>query len=101
MKSFLNGGLVSKEECKQMIIYSDSNSAIKLSENESINHRNKHIEITFHYVWDVVSRDIVYLRYVWTNEMVSDVLTKPLDRDNFEKCVKLCGLQSQVEHLCK
>ena len=45
MKRLLSCGLISKDECRQMIIYSDSSSAILLSENESLNRRNKHIDI--------------------------------------------------------
>lgn len=58
--------------------FSDNQSAIKLAWNEGINRRNKHIDVAYYFVRDVVSRGKVYLEYKSTSEMVADTLAKPL-----------------------
>lgn len=73
-------------------VLADSQSAMKLATNESINRRNKHIDITFHYVRDVTSKGEVILGYVPTSDMVADMLNKPLGRVKFEKLRSMCGL---------
>ena len=46
--------------------------------------KSKHIEIKYHYIRDMVQRGAVKLQYVATEELISDVLTKPLARVKFE-----------------
>lgn len=82
-----------------MVVFSDSQSGIKLSQNESINRRNKHIDVTFHFVRDVVARGDVELCYKPTSEMTADLMTKPLGRVKFEYFRELCGIRSQGEIL--
>lgn len=60
-------------------LFSDSHSPIKLAANEFINHRNEHIDISLHYVRDVVARKETHLKYEPTIEMVADLLTNPLN----------------------
>ena len=76
-----------------MLIWADSDSGIKLAQNESINNRNKHIDITYHFIREVVSRGEIALKYVPTSEMVADMLTKPLGRIKFEKFRSMAGLR--------
>ena len=46
--------------------------------------KSKHIKIKYHYIRDVVQRGAVKLLYVVTDKQITDVLTKPLARVNFE-----------------
>ena len=79
------------------VVNSDNQGAIALAGNESINRRNKHIDIAYHFVRDVVKRGEVVLQYVPTSEMMADMLTKPLGRVLFEKFVMMVGLLRQGE----
>jgi len=81
-----------------MLIFSDSQSAIKLSGNGSINRRNKHIDITYHFVRDVVTRKDVFLEYKPDKDMVADMLTKPLARIKLQHLTGICGLTIMGEH---
>ena len=45
---------------------------------------SKHIEIKYHYIRDMVQREVVKLQYVATEEQIANVLTKPLARLKFE-----------------
>ena len=40
-------------------IYCDNQSCIKLSENPVFPDKSKHIEIKYHYIWDMVQRGVV------------------------------------------
>lgn len=58
--------------------FSDSQSAIKLAWNEGINRRNKHIDVAYRFVCNVVSLGEAHLEHTLTSEMVSHSLTKSL-----------------------
>lgn len=70
------------------IIYCDNKSCIKLSLNPVLHNRSKHIEIPYHYVRDMVEKDVIELKYISTENQIADTLTKPLAK-------------TKVEHLCK
>ena len=57
---------------------------MKLSENPMFHDKLKHIEIKYHYIWDMVQRGVVNLKYVAMDEQIIDVLTKPLARVKFK-----------------
>lgn len=46
-----------------MIVFGDKHSALKLADDEYINRRNEMIDITFHYVRDVMTWKKVQLEY--------------------------------------
>ena len=73
-------------------IHSDNQGAIALASNESINNRNKHIDIAYHYVRDVVKQGTVKLIYIQTSEMAADMFTKALPRIRFTANVAQLGL---------
>ena len=49
-----------------------------MTENLVFHDNSKHIEIKYHFIWDMVWKRAVKLKYVPTEEQVADVLTKPL-----------------------
>lgn len=62
-----------------MEIYNDNQSAQKLLLAKEYSHkRTKHIDIKYHYVKDLVQKNVVSVRYLSTDKMPADVLTKPL-----------------------
>jgi len=46
--------------------------------------QTKHIEIKYHYIWDMVEKGAVKLQYIATDEQTADVFTKPLSRVKLE-----------------
>ena len=72
------------EEIDVTDILCDNRSCIKMTENPVFHDKSKHIEIKHHFMWDMVQKEAVKLKYVPTEEQVVDVLTKPLARVNFE-----------------
>ena len=46
--------------------YCDNQSCIKLTENLVLHDNSNHIEIKYHYIWDMVEQGAVKLQYVPT-----------------------------------
>ena len=55
-----------------------------MSKNPVFHDKSKHIEIKYHYVRDIVQREVVKLQYVATDNQIAEMLTKPLARLKFE-----------------
>ena len=65
-------------------ILCDNQSCIKMTKNAVFHDKTKHIEVRYHYIWDMVHKGAIKLKYVRTDEQVVDVLTKPLSLVKFE-----------------
>ena len=70
----------------------DNQTCVKLSKNHVFHDKLKHIEIKFHYIWDMVQRGEVKLQYVETDEQIADMLTNPLARVKFEYFREIIGV---------
>jgi hypothetical protein len=73
-------------------IYSDSQGGIALTKNPEYHSRTKHIDIQHHFVREHVLLGNVKFHYVCTQDMLADVLTKALSRDQHNKLIRLFGL---------
>lgn len=56
----------------------DNMSAIKLLESKECHKRTKHIDIRYHFMKDLISRDVLTVVYLQTDHMIADILTKAL-----------------------
>ena len=74
-------------------IYCDNQSCVKLSENPMFHDKSKHIEIKYHYIRDMFQIPVVTLEYVVTNELLANVLTKPLVRAKSKSLKEFWGLK--------
>ena len=77
-----------------MILY-DNQSGIRLSENPMFHNRSKHIDIRYHFIWDMVQRGAVRLDHIGTDEQVADILTKPLGKVKFLTFRESLGIMEQ------
>ena len=75
-------------------IYIDNQGCIETAKGSSTNSRNKHIDIRFHFVRDLVAEQHVQLKYISTTDQVADPLAKPLGRVQFNKLISKMELQS-------
>ena len=65
-------------------VYQDNQSTLALLEKGySTNKRTRHINIRYFYLKNKVEEGEVVLEYKPTDEMIADVLTKPLQGDKF------------------
>ena len=75
-----------------MVIYCDNFSAIDISKNLVQHSKTKHIEIRYHFIRDLVERNIVYLEYIPIEHQKADIFTKPLNRSKFETLRQVIGV---------
>ena len=75
-----------------IVLFEDNQSAISMSKNTQFHGRSKHISIKYHFVRDQVSEGTVELKYCPTQDMIADMLTKGLAKDQFTKLRKLAGM---------
>ncbi len=66
------------------VIFEDNQGAIAMSKNPVSHARMKHIDIKFHYIREAVENGSVQLKYCCTEEMLADLLTKPLTKAPFQ-----------------
>jgi hypothetical protein len=67
------------------VIFQDNESAINLAKKGFLSaHRSKHISIKYFWITDRVKINHIVIKYISTNHMAADVLTKPLTGDKFK-----------------
>jgi len=64
-------------------IYQDNISTIHWSNGRDNFHRTKHMDVKYHYVRQLVSDHAITVVYLPTEQMIADVLTKPVLKDKF------------------
>jgi hypothetical protein len=70
-------------ELESTVIHCDNQSCIKLSENSVFRDRSKHIEMRYHYVRDMMQKNILTIQYVPMAEQTANILIKPLSLTKF------------------
>ena len=83
---------------KATTIFEDKQSAIGMTKNPQFHGRSKHIAIKYHFVRDQVGKGTVkLLKYCHMKEMVADMLTKGLPKNQFVKLRFMAGVTA-LEH---
>ena len=77
---------------KPISIACDSQGAIAVAKNPEYHARTKHIDIQHHYVREKVEDNTVAFHYTPTTEMIADILTKAVNKNQHEKLTSLMGL---------
>ena len=77
------------------VIYEDNKSAIKLATNIQVTRKSRHINIRHHYIRDIIASHEVQIVHLPSDQMVSDMLTKPLGPIKFKP---FCRILLNVEH---
>ena len=67
------------------VIHEDNKSTIHMVYNGNDKGRTKHIDIRFHYIREMIANQQVSVTYLNTEDMISDMLTKPLEPRSFLK----------------
>lgn len=78
-----------------LIIFSDNQSAIKLTTNDCYLPRSKHIDIRYHFLKSHVNNLKIKFLYVKGEEMIADNLTKGTTSDKHLYCATKMGLRSK------
>lgn len=70
----------------------DSTSALAMMQNAATSTRTKHVDVAHHFVREKVAEKVLMVEHVSTQDMVADILTKPLPVPAFENCRAGLGL---------
>ncbi|KAK9930160.1 hypothetical protein M0R45_027212 [Rubus argutus] len=76
----------------KLSIFCDNTSAINISKNPVQHSRTKHIDLRYHFIRDLVEKDILELSFVPTEHQLADLFTKPLDTERFETLRNAIGV---------
>jgi hypothetical protein len=75
----------------KIILHNDNLSAQQLVKNPVYHQRSKHIDIRYHYTREIYEKGIIDLKYIQSNDMVADILTKNLYKPKHQRfCNLLC-----------
>jgi len=83
---------------KPMILYVDNKGAKDLANNWSVGGRTRHIEVRQYFLRELKEQDLIVC--VWTagTEMSSDIFTKNLPQEPYEKHTKTyCGMDEYMK----
>ena len=70
---------------KNVPLFCDNESAIKIAHNPVQHSKTKHIQIRHHFLRDHVVKEDIDIIHVNTEEQLADIFTKPLDEKRFSK----------------
>ena len=74
------------------VIHGDNQGAIALAKNP-INHRRiRHINVSYHFVRELIVNETLKYNYIPTKEMVADGLTKSLTSEKFAEFIAMLRL---------
>ena len=79
-----------------VLVNQDKQSTIHLAKCSGIKNRTKHIDVSYHFIKDLVRDKSIYLKYCLSEEMTADALTKPLGNILFLKHRIGMGLDSII-----
>ena len=75
------------DQNRATVIFEDNQGCIALAKNPVAHERTKHIDIRYHFVREKIEANTIDVRYLSTEQMLADLLTKGLAKDRH---VKLC-----------
>ena len=75
-------------------LVSDNQGGIFLAINPAHDRRVKHVDIRYHFIREYVEGKRVTIVYISTNDMIADILTKPLGRVKFEYFRERLGIKA-------
>jgi hypothetical protein len=73
-------------------IMCDNSSTIKLSKNPVMHGRNKYIDVRFHFLRNLTKVGTIELVHCGSQDQITDIMTKPLKLEVFQKLRKLMGV---------
>ncbi len=77
---------------KVMVIRCDNQGTMSLTKNPTQHARTKHIDVQHQFVRERVENGKVTFEYCSTEDMVADVLTKTLPKEQHNKLISMFGL---------
>ena len=82
-------------EVTPMKIYEDNQAVICIAKNNEFHSKTKYMDIKLHFVRNLVKTKRFEVKYLTTNDMIADILTKPVPRQHFKYLRELCGIMEK------
>lgn len=79
-----------------VMIGEDNQSCLKMLDSEKFSNRTKHVATKFHFIRDLRQSKEIFYQYCPTEQMVADLLTKPLSRIKIEALRFSSGLEEMM-----
>jgi hypothetical protein len=73
-------------------LVSDNQGGIFLAINPAHDRQLKHVDICYHFIREYVESEHINIVYISTNDIIADILTKPLGHVKFKYFRKLLGI---------
>ena len=70
-------------EDDSILVFEDNQGSIALAKNPEFHKRTKHIDIRYHFVREKVESGEVTIEYCPTQDMLADIMTKPIAAPQF------------------
>ena len=77
-----------------MVIYCYSQSTINLTKNQIYHERTKHINIRYHFIYEIISQGAIVVKNIGTSNNPVDILTNSITIAKFKQCLNLIGIYS-------
>ncbi len=74
------------------VLHIDNQSTIMIAKNPEFHDCTKHINVHYHFLWQVIEDGMVELCYIPTGDQVADMLTKGLPPASFNKFWDVMGV---------
>ena len=78
-------------------IFENNQGCITLAKNPAYHAKTKHIDIQHHFIWEKVEDKEIDLVYCKTEDMIADMLMKPVTRDKLQKFCNRLGLRLWIK----
>ena len=78
----------------EYVVFCDSQSAMDMSKNTSYHSRTKHIDVRYHWLRDVIGKELMKLKKIHTDFNPSDMMTKVVTREKLKLCAGSAGMDS-------
>ena len=76
----------------------DNQAANNLVKNLHIHERFKHIDVAYHHVRNLTKNNLIQLNYIFSNEMMTNEMTKSLSKKKFKTFVVQLSMQKFQNH---
>jgi hypothetical protein len=93
LRSFVSE--IQGKEKETLSINCDNQGAIALAKDNKYHARTKHIDLRYHFIREAIEDGKIKVKYIPTDENVSDIFTKALAKPKFQRFVEMLGLRRE------
>nr|GFB45275.1 retrovirus-related Pol polyprotein from transposon TNT 1-94 [Tanacetum cinerariifolium] len=77
---------------RSVVVNCDNQGAIHLSRNAMFYERTKHINVRYHFIWEIVESKEIEVAKIGTKDNAADAFTKVVPGPKFKYCIEILGV---------